>query len=126
METGTEILKQELEDSANNYKQKIEEELEQSFTEIQRIATIAITVGSVIMFGYSLFKAMSKDKPKQSEHPETIREEANTLKPPFLHAIASAGTEMVAVFLLSYARKKLKKYISGLDLIQETTDETAE
>jgi hypothetical protein len=126
METGTEVLKQELEDSANNYKQKIEEELEQSFTEIQRIATIAITVGSVIMFGYSLFKAMSKDKPKQSEHPETLREEVNTLKPNFLHAIASAGTEMVAVFLLSYARKKLKDYINGLDFIQDTTDETAE
>ena len=126
METATEILKQELEDSANNYKQKIEEEVEQSLAELQRIATIAIGVGSVFMLGYSIFKALSKDKPQKYEVAETIREEANSNKSDFLHTIASAGTEMVAVFLLSYAKKKLKEYINGIDSRQETTDETAE
>jgi len=126
MVTENEILKQELEDSASKYKQKIEEEVEHSLAELQRIATIAIAVGSVFMLGYSLFRALGKDKPKQYKIPETMREEVNTYKPDLLHAIASAGTEMVAVFLLSYARKKLKEYINGLDSIRNATDETAE
>ena len=126
METETEILKQELEESASNFKQKIEEEVEQSLAELQRIATITIAVGSVFMLGYSLFKALSKDKSQQLELPETIQEKRNADTPDFLHTIASAGTEMVAEFLLSFARKKLKEYIKGLYSIQEATDEAAE
>lgn len=115
-----EQLKKELRESADNFQKQLEDEVNQSFDGLKKAGNVALIVGGATLAGYIVSRLFSEE-----EH-ETLRDQQSK-RPSFLDTLAAAGTEMAAVYVLSFAKGKLKSYIKHLDdLKREVDDESSQ
>ncbi len=115
--------KEELQQSADEFKHKLEDDFEKSIAELKKIFVIAASAGAGLLFVYSVFKLFSPSQ-KQDSKPEYAVPPAAGGRPGVLKTIMSTGVEIAAVVLLNIVKKKITEYIEGLDKINEngTTD----
>ncbi len=113
-------LKDELKQSADKYQKQLEEEVFHSVNELKRIGNVSLLLGGALLVGYTLTKYLRKDEDKI----ETISEEksiGNTL----LDTLVATGTEIAAVYILNFAKKKLGDYINDLKKLEKNSHGTS-
>ncbi len=110
--------KEELQQSADEFKHKLEDDFEKSIDELKKIFVIAASAGAGLLFVYSVFKLFSPSR-KQDSKPEYTGPPAAGGRPGVLKTIMSTGVEIAAVVLLNIVKKKIIEYIEGLDKINE-------
>jgi len=112
----SEELKSELKSSAEHYKKKLENDLNQSVGELRRIGKISLFVGGAVLLGYTLSQYFfKKDRSK-----ETIHEEGKSLSRILIDTLVSTGTEIAAIYVLNFAKGKLADYIKDLNKMKKT------
>lgn len=110
--------KQELKKSADDFKRQLEDDLNHSADEIIRIGKYTLIVGVVSLVGYAVTRYFSSGK----KDPKTLHKE-NESKSSILDGLVAAGTEVAAVYLLSFAKSKLKDYLKELNKLDKKTNE---
>ena len=110
--------KEELQHSANEFKQNLEDDFEKSIAELKKIFIIAASAGAGLLFVYSVFKLFSHGK-EQDSKPEYTEPPTATGSPGFLKTMMATGVEIAAVVLLNIVKKKITEYIEGLDKIND-------
>lgn len=110
--------KQELKKSADEFKRQLEDDLNHSADEIKRIGKFTLIVGAVSLVGYAATRFFSSGK-KDSD---TLHKE-NKSKSSILDGLVSAGTEVAVVYLLSFAKSKLKDYLKELNKLDKKANE---
>lgn len=120
MTTKHDQLKKELRESAETFQKKLEEDVNKSFDDLKKAGNVALMVGGATLAGYIITRIFS------DEENETLHDHREQ-RPSLLDTLATAGTEMASVYLLTFAKRKLKSYIKHLDeLKSEAVDEPSE
>jgi len=112
--------KEDLRKSADDYKQRIESDIDQTLSGIKKFINISATIGTGLFIGYAAFRLFLDDKDRK-ESSEPV--EADSVNQGFLNSVVSAGAEMAGIFLLTIAKKKLKEYLTDLNRIETESDE---
>lgn len=114
--------RQFLEQSNSEYKQKIEDELEELKSKAQKVGKQALIVGGSVLLVYSLVSLLSSGSDvKKSENPKQKKAEVNSkpVKKSILNDGPSFLTEVLKeqalVFVLGLAAKKLGDFLKNLD-----------
>lgn len=113
-------LKDELKQSADKYQKQLEEEVFHSVNELKRIGNVSLLLGGALLVGYTLTKYLRKDEDKS----ETISEEKSIGKT-LLDTLVATGTEIAAVYILNFAKKKLGDYINDLKKLEKNSHGTS-
>ena len=121
METSDEnVLKEELQKSADSYKAQLEVEVGESLEQIEKVVKTASIIAGGALLGYTVFKIFfqTEDEETKSKKKKRKRSRSSGLMDP----VIKAGAEIATSFLLAMARRKLIEYINSLDQTVETTN----
>ena len=115
-------IKQKLEESAEDYKQRLEEDLHKTANDLQKGIRNGLLIGGGIALGYGIYNIFFDDKKEDEE----TKSKSGSKGTGILDAVVSAGGELLVVFLLSYAKQKLKDYIRDLDNLESQKEENGQ
>ena len=115
-------IKQKLEESAEDYKQRLEEDLNKTASDLQKGIRNALLIGGGMALGYGLYNIFFDEKKEGDESKSSNTPKGSGI----LDAVVSAGGELLVVFLLSYAKQKLKDYIRDLDNLESQKEENGQ
>lgn len=110
----SDALKKELQTSADKYKQQLEDDLNHSVDDIKRIGKYSLILGAASLICYAVVRYFTDEDGDK----ETIREREKDARPTIIEELVKAGTEIGAVYLLSFAKSKLKDYIKDLTKLE--------
>ncbi len=112
------MKKEKLQHSADEFKQMLEVDLDNSITELKKVFIIAVSAGVGLLFVYSLFNFFSRHK-EQDNKPEYSKPPAATGSQNIIKKMMATGVEIATVVLLNIAKKKITEYIVGLNKIND-------
>ena len=120
METSDEnVLKDELQKSADSYKAQLEVEVGESLEQIEKVVKTATMIAGGALIGYTIFKIFFQS---EEEEKKPKKKQKKTRSSYFFDPMLKAGAEIATTFLLSMARRKLIEYINSLDQTVESSN----
>lgn len=120
-------LKEKLNKSAEEYKEKLENDVYEILKDVEKILAGAAIGGTIALALYLLLNK-SKSEDDSSDPEEDYPEDPPNEKASFLGSLGQVffqkGKELVSIWLLTEAKKKLNEYLDNLNHIENNvTDE---